>query len=102
MLCVFAYFLVSSITGLKVFRWHYLESRVEAIYDSACSSSFDHLNDVVIFGNICIWIPYSWKIIDTIEPRFADTRLLHPPNTEPHFYALFYFSLGKAHTGSLN
>ena len=76
MLCVFAYFVVSSITGLKVFRWHYLESRVEAIYDSACSSSFDHLNDVVIFGNICIWIPYSWKIIDTIEPRFADTRLI--------------------------
>ena len=100
MLCVFAYFLVSSITGLKVFRWHYLESRVEAIYDSACSSSFDHLIDVVTFGDI--WIPYGWKIIDTIEPRFADIRLLHLPNTEPHFYALFYFSLGKAHTGSLN
>ena len=96
----FAYFLVSSITGLKVFRWHYLESWVEAIYDSACSSSFDHLIDVVIFGSI--WIPYSWKIIDTIEPRFVDTRLLHLPNTETSFLRTVLFSLGKAHPCSLN
>ena len=91
---MFAYFLMSSITGLKVFRWHYLESQVEAIYDSACSSSFDHLNDVVIFGDI--WIPYSWKIIDTIEPRFADSRLLHLPNTETSFLRTVLFFPGKS------
>ena len=71
-----------------------LSLRVEAIYDSACNSSFDHLNDVVIFGSI--WIPCSWKIIDTIEPRFADTRLLHPPDTETSFLRTVLFSPGKS------